>query len=178
MRRMWGVENPLDSRVEQVLFCFIIFNIDFVYTCTFVCRSSVAPTNLVPRSERKICTFPLILINQRKALINADELSESITSMCMARMTRHVKSTPHRFEEALPPRVFRETTCHGPKTSTQSLVNGGFGSSLSFGISAIFRIASLRRNFLHETPFLNTEDMRRFPLVIQNPAARMAPSVS
>lgn len=97
--------------------------------------------------------------------------------MCMARMTRHVKSTPHRFEEALPPRVFRETTCHGPKTSTQSLVKGGFGSSLSFGILAIFRIASLRRNFLHETPFHNTEDMRRFPLVIQNPAARMAPFV-
>lgn len=96
--------------------------------------------------------------------------------MCMARMTRHEKSTPHRFEEALPPRVFRETTCHGPK-STQSLVKGGFGSSLSFGISAIFRIVSLRRNFLHETPFLNTENMRRFPLVIQNPAERMAPSV-
>lgn len=56
----------------------------------------------------------------------------------MARMTRHVKSTPHRFEEALPPRVFRETTCHGPKTSTPTLVKGGFGSSLSFGISAIF----------------------------------------
>lgn len=119
MRRMWGVEHPLDSRVEQVLFCF--FHLQHWF-CLYMYVGHLLHLRIwCPDLNGK---------SVRKALINADELSESITSMCMARMTRHVKSTPHRFEEALPPRVFRETTCHGPKTSTQSLVKGGFGSSL------------------------------------------------
>ena len=45
---------------------------------------------------------------------------------------------PQRFELAILPRVLREKTCQGPKASTPTFENGGPGSNLSAGRSAMF----------------------------------------
>lgn len=50
---------------------------------------------------------------------------------------RQLKSTAHLFECASPPRVLRATMFHGPKTSTPTIVNGGDGTALSAGRSAM-----------------------------------------
>lgn len=111
--------------------------------------SSVAPMKLVPYQKRNFfLTFPLMLVDRCNALINAEELKEFTTSICMALTTRHVNKTTQRFEEALPSLVLLVTIYKGQRTSTPTLVNGRAGSRLSAGRSAIFGIASSPLNVL------------------------------
>ena len=44
--------------------------------------------------------------------------------MWVALPLKQVNTTPHRFELALPPRVFLVRTIQGPKTSKPTLVKG------------------------------------------------------
>jgi hypothetical protein len=77
-------------------------------------------------------------MKRRRAFINADELIDSTSSMCIYLVTRQVKKMAHRFDCALPPRVLCVVICQGPNVSTPTFVKGGDGSSLSEGRSAIF----------------------------------------
>ena len=74
---------------------------------------------------------------------------------------------PQRFELAIPPRVLRETTCQGPNASTPTFENGGPGSSMSVGRSAMFWQQWLPRNLRHFTHWLISDETRRLHPVNQ-----------
>lgn len=80
---------------------------------------------------------PRIAVNLLTALMKADELISSTTSMCTALVTKQVNSIPKRFEFVLPPRVLRVIIDQGPNASTPTLVKGGDRSRRSAGKSAI-----------------------------------------
>lgn len=93
---------------------------------------------LVPRSDLRTLEGPRMAKNLLKALIKLEVDMDSITSICTARVPRHVNNTAHRLFSAVPPPVRHDTTLHGPKTSRPTLVNGGSMESLSSGKSDIF----------------------------------------
>ncbi|KAH3789340.1 hypothetical protein DPMN_167515 [Dreissena polymorpha] len=78
---------------------FSLMNFLTAASSTFIVLipSSLAlPTKLVPLSERKNLTSPLRAINLLRALINAEELSESTTSMWTALVVMQVNSIAQR----------------------------------------------------------------------------------
>lgn len=66
-----------------------------------------SPVKLVPQSDLSNFTDPCTDTNLLKALIKQEESSDSITSMCSARMHKQVNSASHRL--LLATRVLRVT---------------------------------------------------------------------
>lgn len=125
--------------------------------------SFVPPTKLVPLSDLKCCTCPRIATNLRKALINEELLSISMSSTWTARDTKHVKRMAQRLGFFYIPRVFLTTIGQGPKTSIPTKVNGGPVSNRSLGSSAILVHPMLPLSFLHMTQLLTTPMINLFP---------------
>ena len=139
--------------------------------------SLVPPTKLVPLSDLNCCTGPRIATNLRRALINDELLSSSMSSTWTARDTKHVNRMAQRLWFLCIPRVFLKTIGQGPKTSIPTKVNGGPVSNRSLGRSAILVHPKLPLSFLHTTQLLITLMINRFPPITQYPAARTALSV-
>ena len=64
------------------------------------------------------------------ANIKALESMDSIISIWMARLLKHVNTNPHRFELAAPLLVLRVRIVHGPNISRPTFMNGGATSNL------------------------------------------------
>lgn len=77
-------------------------------------------------------------------------------SICMARLLRHVNTSPQRFKLVVLPLVLRVRMDQGPNTSKPTLVNGGVASILSAGKSAIRCSTGGPRNFLQTTQRLSS----------------------
>lgn len=85
-----------------------------------------------------------MLMKRQSALMKESVVSELDVSKCTPLDARHVKIIPYRFNSLRPSRMYQ-----GPKKSTPERVNGGDGSSLSVGRSAIFWTCSCPRNLQH-----------------------------
>lgn len=96
----------------------------------------------MPLSERRRFAGPRTEKHLLSAFMKLDVDMDSTSSMCIALVDMHVKSTAHLLLSALPPLVRRVITIHGPKTSRLTLVKGGISESLSAGKSAILWICS------------------------------------
>ena len=114
---MWEECGGLNIHVEFEANRYFFSSGSWTFT-TFILSSSDAPTKFVPRSDLNTLTGPLSEINRRSALMKAELLSSSTTSMCIARVLRQVNKIPQRWLLATPPLLFRVTTSHGPKVST------------------------------------------------------------
>ena len=90
-------------------------------------------------------------MNFFSALVNAEELSSSMISMCITRIVKHIYITAQRLLFATPPRVCLAATVHGPNTSTPVYENGGAKITQSAGRSAMSCSWNPPRSFLHFT---------------------------
>ena len=152
MPPMWDTCGGLNTQVQfYVLKYFSTFlKLRFV---VFISNSREAPTKFVPQSDRICFAGPLTAKNLLKALMKLlEHMHENITA--------------HLLELECPPLVHRETTSHGPKTSTPTYVKGG-------AICNRWWVGHLLMLCL--CPKLPASDA--FAPTNQNSAARIAPSV-
>ncbi len=93
----------------------------------------------------------------------------------MARQFKQVKTSPHLFEFAAPPRSLFVRIIQGPKTSNPTFVKGGGVSNRSGGKSAICCVNSFPLSFLQTTHWLMILETILFAPTIHNPAFLNAP---
>ena len=103
------------------------------------------------------------------AQINALASMASRTSMWIALLHRHVKTSPQRLELTAPLN-FLVWIVHGPKTSKPTFVNGGAVSVLSVGRSAMCCVTISPLDFLHVTQVLIIFATIPWPPMTQYPA--------
>lgn len=109
--------------------------------------------------------------------MNDDELSSSITSMCMALVERHVNNRAQRLLLAWPPLVLRVTTDHGPNVSIPTDEKGGLGDTLSSGKSDISYCSCFPLNLRQMTHLYSNDEINLISPTIQKPASLNAPAV-
>ena len=86
---VWGASSGLNFHL--ISFCWIDFDIFKWSICSISFFGSlVAPTKLVPQSERIISRFPLRFMNLLRTLIKLSASSEGETSIWTTLVTRHV----------------------------------------------------------------------------------------
>ena len=108
--------------------------------------SRIAPTKLVPMSERSCDTVPLKLMKRRMAFMKLSVDMALAISRWIPWLAGQVNSTPHRLS-SFRPSLMRK----GPKQSTPLWEKGGAGRVLSAGRSAIFCSHNLPLSLRHVT---------------------------
>lgn len=117
-------------------------------------------------------------MNRLSALMKADAVMSSSTSIWTALAERHVNRAAHLLLLAAPPLVRRVMISQGPKTSTPTKENRGCtGMTRSSGKSDIFWWSSFCLSLLHVTQLWIREDTSLLPPTNQYPEDRMHPSV-
>ena len=158
MRSVWWVEMPFYFSWRQNT-----FNLSWFHCFIASDNSRLPPLKFVPLSNLISAGFPRLAMKRRSALMKESVSMVCATSICTARMVKHVKRTPYLFTMARP--LF---TLNGPKQSTPTNVNGGWsGTILSGGKSAIFCWFGLWKRRLQSKQLPSTLLTDTRPLTIQ-----------
>ena len=130
--------------IQSALFCNMNSPTFFWLTSFQHLASSLfAPTKLLPLSHRVVLILPRLSINLLSANIKDSVSICLIISIWMARLAKHVKRAPYRFNVFL-----LSLMRNGPNMSTPQWVNWGYSFNLSCGRSAIICSPTFPRSLL------------------------------